>query len=162
MTLAEGTLPVKVVATNRKARHEYHLLETFECGLVLLGHEVKSIREGRVNLQEAFAVVENGEAWVEGMHVTPYSHLDTRAVDPLRRRKLLLHKKQVEHLFGKIREKGLALVPLKVYFKGARVKIEIALARGKKLYDRREEIAERDAKREIARASRQGRRDRGD
>lgn len=162
MTLAEGTLPVKVVATNRKARHEYHLLETFECGLVLLGHEVKSIREGRVNLQEAFAAVENGEAWVEGMHITPYSHLDTRTVDPLRKRKLLLHKKQVERLFGAIREKGLTLVPLRIYFKGARVKLEIALARGKKLHDRRQEIAERDANREIQRESRRDRRERGD
>ena len=96
------------------------------------------------------------------MHITPYSHLDTRAVDPLRRRKLLLHKKQVERLFGTIREKGLTLVPLKVYFKGARVKIEISLARGKKIHDRREEIAERDAKREIARASRRDRRERGE
>lgn len=142
----------KTIATNRKARHEYHILETFECGLVLHGHEVKSIREGRANLQEAYGTVQGEEVFVENLHITPYSHGDLREIDPLRTRKLLLRRKEIDHLAGKTRERGLTLVPLRLYLKGPRVKLEMGLARGKKLYDRRQDIAERDARRDIDRA----------
>lgn len=146
--------PVKVVATNRRARHEYHILENFECGLVLHGYEVKSIRQGRVNIQDAHGSVRGNEAFIENMHVSPYTHGDLRVIDPLRSRKLLLRRKEIDYLLGKTRERGLTLVPLKLYLKGPHVKIEIGLARGKKLYDKREDIAERDAKRDIERAVR--------
>ena len=144
----------KIVTTNRRARHEYEILESFECGLVLHGYEVKSIREGRVNIQDAYGTISGNEAFVENMHVTPYSHGDQRVIDPLRTRKLLLRRKEIGYLTGKTKERGLALVPLKLYFKGARVKIEMGVARGKKLYDKRQDIAERDAKRDIERAAR--------
>ncbi len=144
----------KTVATNRRARHEYHILESFECGLVLHGYEVKSIREGRVNISDAYGMVKGSEAFVENMHVTPYSHGDLRVIDPLRTRKLLLKRKQIDYLLGKTKERGLALVPLKLYFKGPRVKLEIGLARGKKLYDKRHDIAERESRRDIERAVR--------
>ncbi len=153
---------VKVVSTNRRARHEYEILETFECGLALQGYEVKSIREGRVNIADGYAVFRGNEAFVENVHVTPYSHGDLRVIDPLRVRKLLLKRKELDYLFGKVKERGLALVPLKLYFKGPRVKLEMGLARGKKLYDKRHDIAERDAKRDIERVSRsRGKRDVG-
>ncbi len=145
---------VKIVATNRRARHEYHILENFECGLVLHGYEVKSIREGRVNIQDAHGSVRGDEAFVENMHISPYSHGDQRVIDPLRTRKLLLKRKEIDYLLGKTREKGLTLVPLKLYLKGPRVKLEVGLARGKKLYDKREDIARRDAERDIERAMR--------
>jgi SsrA-binding protein len=147
-------LAEKTVATNRRARHEYHILENFECGLVLHGYEVKSIRQGRVNIQDAYGAVRGDEAFVENMHVSPYTHGDLRVIDPLRTRKLLLRRKQIDYLLGKTREKGLTLVPLRLYLKGAHVKLEIGLARGKKLYDKREDIAERDARRDIERAIR--------
>jgi SsrA-binding protein len=148
----------KIVSTNRRARHEYHILENFECGIVLHGYEVKSIREGRVNIQDAYGTVKGEEAFVEHMHITPYSHGDLREIDPLRSRKLLLRRKEIDYLIGKTRERGLALVPLRLYFKGPRVKLEMGLARGKKLYDRRREIAERDARREIERETKGKRR----
>jgi SsrA-binding protein len=144
----------KTIATNRRARYEYHILENFECGLALHGYEVKSIREGRVNIQDAYGVVRGDEAYVENMHITPYSHGDQRVIDPLRTRKLLLKRKEIDYLVGKTRERGLALIPLRLYLKGPRVKLEIGLARGKKLYDKREDIAARDAKRDIERATR--------
>ncbi len=144
----------KVVTTNRRARHEFHILENFECGLVLHGYEVKSIREGRVNIQDAYGTVLENEAYIENMHISPYSHGDLRVIDPLRRRKLLLRRKEIDYLAGKTRERGLTLVPLKLYFKGPNVKLEVGLARGKKLYDKREDIAERDARRDIERAAR--------
>ena len=147
-------MPEKIVTTNRRARHEYHILENFECGLVLHGYEVKSIREGRVSIQDAYGTIEGSEAFVENMHITPYSHGDQRVIDPLRTRKLLLNRKEIDHLTGKVRERGLTLVPLKLYFKGPRVKIEMGLAKGKKLYDKRQDIAERDAQRDIERATR--------
>ena len=152
--------PVKVVATNRRARHEYQILETFECGLALQGYEVKSIREGRVNIADGHAAFRGNEAFVENMHITPYSHGDLRLIDPLRVRKLLLKRKEIDYLFGKVKERGLTLIPLKLYFKGPRVKLEVGLARGKKLYDKRHDIAERDARRDIERATR-ARRKRG-
>jgi SsrA-binding protein len=145
---------VKVVATNRRARHEYEILETFECGMALQGYEVKSIREGRVNISDGYAAFRGNEAFVENMHVTPYSHGDLRVIDPLRVRKLLLNRKEIDYLYGKVKERGLTVVPLRLYFKGARVKLEVGLARGKKLYDKRRDIAERDAKRDIERATR--------
>lgn len=151
-------LPEKTVATNRRARYEYHILENFECGLVLHGYEVKSIRQGRVNIQDAYGTVREDEAFVENMHVSPYSHGDLRVIDPLRTRKLLLRRKQIDYLLGKTREKGLTLVPLRLYLKGPHVKLDIGLARGKKLYDKREDIAERDARRDIERATRGKRR----
>ncbi len=148
------SLPEKTVATNRRARHEFAILESFECGLVLHGYEVKSIREGRVNISDAYAMVKDEEAFVENMHVTPYSHGDLRVIDPLRTRKLLLRRKQIDYLLVKTKERGLALVPLKLYFKGPRVKLEIGLARGKTLYDKRHDIAERESRRDIERAVR--------
>ena len=144
----------KTIATNRRARYEYHILENFECGLVLHGYEVKSVREGRVNIQDAYGIVRGDEAFVENMHVTPYSHGDLRVIDPLRTRKLLLKRKEIDYLIGKTRERGLALIPLRLYLKGPRIKLEIGLARGKKLYDKRQDIAARDAKRDIERATR--------
>ena len=144
----------KTVATNRRARHEYEILESFECGLVLHGYEVKSIREGRVNISDAYGMVKGSEAFVENMHVTPYSHGDPRVIDPLRTRKLLLRRKQIDYLLGKTKERGLALIPLKLYFKGPHVKLEIGLGRGKKLYDKRHDIAERESRRDIERAVR--------
>lgn len=150
----KASLPEKTVATNRRARHEYAILESFECGLVLHGYEVKSIRQGRVNISDAYGMVKGSEAFVENMHVTPYSHGDVRVIDPLRTRKLLLRRKQIDYLLGKTKERGLALVPLKLYFKGPRVKLEIGLARGKKLYDKRHDIAERESRRDIERAVR--------
>ena len=159
----EKTLTEKTIATNRRARYEYHILENVECGLVLHGYEVKSIRQGRVNIQDAYGTVRGDEAYVENMHITPYSHGDQRVIDPLRTRKLLLKRKEIDYLIGKTRERGLALIPLRLYLKGPRVKMEIGLARGKKLYDKREDIAARDAKRDIERAtrSRSKTRDRG-
>ena len=150
----KASLPEKTIATNRRARHEYQILESFECGLVLHGYEVKSIREGRVSISDAYGMVKGSEAFVENMHVTPYSHGDLRVIDPLRTRKLLLRRKQIDYLLGKTKERGLALVPLKLYFKGPRVKLEIGIGRGKKLYDKRHDIAERESRRDIERAVR--------
>ena len=147
-------LTEKTVAVNRRARHEFHILDTVECGIVLFGYEVKSIRQGRLNLADAYATVRGGELFVENFHISPYSHGDTRVIDPLRSRKMLLHRRQIDQLYAKMREQGLTLVPLKVYFKGPNIKIEIALAKGKKLYDKRQDMAERDAKRDMARAVR--------
>lgn len=144
----------KTVAVNRRARHEFHILDTVECGVALFGYEVKSIRQGRINLSDAYATVRAGELFVENLHISPYSHGDTRVIDPLRSRKLLLHRRQIDQLYAKMREQGLTLVPLKVYFKGPHIKIEIGLAKGKKLHDKRQDIAERDANREMARAVR--------
>lgn len=144
----------KTVALNRRARHEYHILDTVECGIVLFGYEVKSIRQGRLNLADAYATVRGGELYVENLHISPYSHGDVRVMDPLRTRKLLLHRRQIDQLYAKMREQGLTLVPLKVYFKGPHVKVELGLAKGKKLHDKRHDIAERDARREIDRAFR--------
>jgi len=142
----------KVVTENRKARHEYHIIETFEAGLVLTGTEVKSLRAGRANLQDSFARVENAELLLYNMHISPYDQGNQFNHEPKRTRKLLMHKAEILRLVGKTREKGLALVPLKVYFKRGIAKVELALARGKKMYDRREDIAARDARREIDRA----------
>jgi len=125
------TAGVKVVATNRRARHEYEILETFECGLALQGYEVKSIREGRVNIADGFASFRENEVFVENVHITPYSHGDLRVIDPLRVRKLLLNRKEINYMHAKVKERGFTVIPLKMYFKGPHVKLEVGLARGK-------------------------------
>src|SRR5215470_14654694 len=136
------------IAENRKASHDYHLLETFEAGVVLLGTEVKAIREGRVNLRDSFARVEDGEVFIYNMNVSPYSHRGYADHEPLRRRKLLLHRDEIRKLIGKTVEKGMTLVPLRLYFKNGRVKMAVSLAKGKKEYDKRETIKRREADRE--------------
>jgi SsrA-binding protein len=136
------------VADNRKARHDYHVLETFEAGLALSGTEVKAIREGRVNLRESYCRLEAGEAWLVGAHIGQYSHSGYAAHDPERPRKLLLNRSELNKLLGKTTERGLTIVPLKMYFKGPRVKLAIALARGKKTFDKRETIRRREIDRE--------------
>jgi len=136
------------IAENRKAFHDYHLLETFEAGVVLLGTEVKAIREGRVNLRDSFARVEDGEVFIYNMNVSPYSHRGYAEHEPLRRRKLLLHRDEIRKLIGKTVEKGMTLVPVRMYFKNGRVKVAVSLAKGKKEYDKRETIKRREADRE--------------
>src|SRR5262245_45441101 len=136
------------IAENRKAFHDYHILESFEAGLVLLGTEVKSIREGNANLRDSFARVEGAEVWLYNVHVSPYSHRGSSDHEPTRRRKLLLHRREIRKLIGKTVERGLTLVPTRMYFKNGRIKVEISLARGKKAHDKRETIKRREADRE--------------
>lgn len=145
---------VKTVCQNRKARYDYHILETYEAGMVLKGTEVKSLRAGRANLKDSYARVENAELWLENMHISHYEQGNRFNHDPTRARKLLMHKSEIMRLWGKTREKGLALVPLRIYFKDGKAKVELALAKGKKLYDKRADVAKREAEREIARAAR--------
>ena len=149
----------KVIASNRKARHDYALLDTFEAGLVLTGTEVKSLREGRASLVDGFALVENGEVFLHGVHIPEYTEGTWNNHAPRRVRKLLLHRAEINRLMIKIREGGLTMVPLQLYFSDGKAKVEIALARGKKSYDKRQDLAERDANREITRAL--GRRTKG-
>jgi SsrA-binding protein len=137
-----------VLADNRKAHHDFHLLETFEAGVVLLGTEVKAIREGRVNLRDSYARVEGGELFIYNVHISPYSHRGYADHDPLRRRKLLLHKQEIRKLIGKTVEKGMTLVPVRMYLKNGRVKIAVSLAKGKKDYDKRETLKRRETDRE--------------
>ena len=151
MTMAEKTEREKAqtnIAENRKAFHDFHLLETFEAGVVLLGTEVKSIREGRVNLRDSFARVEDGEVFLYNVNISAYSHRGYADHEPLRRRKLLLHREEIRKLIGKTTEKGLTLIPVRMYYKDGRVKIAVSLARGKKDYDKRETIKRREADRE--------------
>ncbi|MBI3491197.1 MAG: SsrA-binding protein SmpB [Acidobacteria bacterium] len=136
------------IAENRKAFHDFHLLETFEAGLVLLGTEVKAIREGRVNLRDSFARVEDGEVYLYNVNISPYSHRGYADHEPLRRRKLLLRREEIRKLIGKTVEKGMTLVPVRLYFKNGRVKVAVSLAKGKKSYDKRETIKRREADRE--------------
>jgi SsrA-binding protein len=136
------------IAENRKAFHDYHLLESFEAGLVLLGTEVKAIREGRVNLRDSFARVEDGEIYLYNVNISPYSHRGYADHEPLRRRKLLLHREEIRKLVGKTVEKGMTLVPVRLYFKNGRVKVAVSLAKGKKDYDKRETIKRREVDRE--------------
>lgn len=143
---------MKVVATNRKAHHDYNIEETYEAGLVLVGSEVKSLREGRVSLKESYADVKRGEAYLYNMHIAPYGKSGAYSPDPRRTRKLLLNKVEIRRLIGRVKERGYTLVPLKVYFKGPYAKVELGLAKGKSKYDKRRKMAERDAKREIERA----------
>ena len=142
----------KLIAENRKARHEYQLLERYEAGLVLTGTEVKSLRAGGATLQRAYADVRDGEVWLVGAHIAEYGQGNIQNHDPDRERKLLLHRKEIASLLGKVRERGLTLVPTKLYFKDGKAKVEIAVARGKELHDKRRDIAKRDAQRQIERA----------
>jgi len=144
----------KTIATNKKARHDYHIIESFEAGIVLEGAEVKSLRQGGANIRESYAVIEGGEAFLCNAHISPYGHGGRDNLDPLRKRKLLLHKRELAHLEGQISRKGLACIPLRLYFKGRRAKLELALARGKKAHDKREAIKRRVAEREMERAAR--------
>jgi SsrA-binding protein len=142
----------KLIAANRRARHEYHLLERFEAGLVLTGTEVKSLREGKATIERAYADVRDGQVWLIGAHIAPYEQASLGSHDPDRDRKLLLHRKEIASLIGKVKEKGLTLVPTKLYFKNGRAKIELALAKGKEQRDKRRDLAKRDADRQIERA----------
>ena len=142
------------VAVNRRAYHDYFVDETYECGVVLLGTEVKSMRGGRCNLRDGFVRIDGHEAWLENVHISPYAQGNLMNHEPMRPRKLLLHRKQIATLIGKVKQKGYTLIPLRVYFLRNHAKVEVGLCRGKRQYDKREAIAERDAKREIERAMR--------
>ncbi|MCX7841966.1 MAG: SsrA-binding protein SmpB [Clostridia bacterium] len=142
---------IKVVSQNKKARHDYFIEQTLEAGIVLSGTEVKSVRQGKVNLKDSYAAIEHGEVILYGMHISPYEQGSIFNKDPLRDRKLLLHRYEINRLVGLVQQKGLTLVPLQVYLKRGKVKIELGVGKGKKLYDKRDDIAERDAKREIDR-----------
>lgn len=146
-------MDVKVVATNKKARFEYFIQETFEAGLVLKGTEIKSIRLGQISLQEAYVRTDGKQAWLVGAHVAPYEHASAAQHDPSRERKLLLHKREIKTLWDAVRIKGMTIVPIKVYLKAGRAKLEIGIAKGKKQYDKRETIKERDIAREHSRRS---------
>jgi SsrA-binding protein len=141
-----------VVARNPKARYDYHIMETWEAGLVLTGSEIKSVRDRKVSLKEAFGTVRNAEVWLEGMHITPYQQAGYAIQEPVRRRKLLLHRREIRRLIGAVQQQGLTLVPLDLHLSDGRAKVTLALARGKKLHDRREDLKRRDAEREVARA----------
>jgi len=148
----------KIVSENRKAYHDYHLVETFEAGIALLGTEVKAIREGRVNLRDSFGRVEDGEVWVHNVHISAYSHRGYANHDETRRRKLLLRKSEIRKLIGRTVERGMTLVPVRMYFKNGRVKVAISLAKGKKEHDRREAVKQREADRESRAAMKERRR----
>ncbi len=143
---------MKVICQNRKAYHDYHIEETFEAGIALSGTEVKSLREGKANVKESYVIIKDHEVFLLNCHISHYSHGNIMNHDPLRTRKLLLHRKEINRLWGKTAMRGFTLIPLKIYFKGPVAKVEIALARGKKLFEKRETIKEKDARREIARA----------
>ena len=143
---------VKIIANNKKAYHEYFVLEKFEAGIELHGTEVKSIRAGRINLKESWCMIKNGEIFVNGMHISPYEQGNIFNKDPFRVRKLLMHRKEIDRLFGKIKQEGLTLIPTSVYFKNSRVKVEIGLCKGKNLHDKRETLAKKQAARDIDRA----------
>ena len=142
---------IKLITQNKKAYHDYFVEETYECGIALAGTEVKSIRQGQINLKDSFATVQTGEVWVTGMHISPYEKGNIFNKDPMRERKLLMHKAEIRRLIGKVKEDGYSLIPTKVYLKGSKVKVELALAKGKKLYDKRASIADKEAKRRIDR-----------
>jgi SsrA-binding protein len=142
----------KSVATNRRARHDYHIEDTFEAGLVLTGAEVKSLRAGRASLAESYARVGGGEVWLENLHISPYSHAALGSYDPRRPRKLLLHREQIDRLIGKTQERGLTLVPLRLYFRRGLAKVELGLGRGRRRFEKRRAIADREHRREMERA----------
>ena len=152
----ERELAQASIAENRKAFHDYHLLESFEAGLVLLGTEVKAIREGQVNLRDSFARIDDGEVYLYNVNISPYSHRGYADHEPMRRRKLLLHRDEIRKLIGKTVEKGMTLVPVRMYFKNGRVKVAVSLAKGKKEYDKRETVKRRDAERETRAAIKSG------
>ncbi len=151
-TFAMDKTSFKTIAENRKARHDYFILDSYEAGIELVGTEVKSIRRGGVNLKDSWCTIEDGELWVKGMHISPYDHGNIFNRDPMRVRKLLLHKKQIMQLLGKVKQEGLTLIPISLYFKGSMVKMQVGLCKGKKLHDKRDDMAERAAKRDIERA----------
>ena len=143
----------KVAASNRRASHDYDIIERVEAGIRLTGSEVKSLRGGRASLAEAFARIRDGEAWLEGMHIPPYEQGQTKGYDPIRPRKLLLHRREIERLLGKTKEQGLALIPMRVYFTHGLAKVEIGLGRGRREHEKRQSIAKREAEREMERAA---------
>ena len=145
----------KIIAQNKKAYHDYFIEETFQCGIELVGTEVKSLRQGKCNLRDSFVRIENGEAFVENMHVSPYEHGNIFNRDPMRKRRLLLHRREINKLHSAVMRDGYTVVPLKIYLSGSLIKLDIALARGKKLYDKREAAAEKDSKRDVQRAVRE-------
>lgn len=149
----------KIIADNRKARHDYFIEESYEAGIALVGTEVKSCRLGRVNLRDGYAAIQQGDLFLENVHISPYEQGNRFNHEPLRKRQLLMHKGEILRLLGKVKEKGYTLVPLRLYFKKGRVKVEIGLAKGKKSYDKRDDIAARDVEREMARAMRSKGRD---
>jgi SsrA-binding protein len=144
---------MKIVSQNRKAYHDYHIEDTVEAGIALLGTEVKSLREGRANLKDGYVIIKGGEAYLLNCHISPYSHGNITNHEPLRTRKLLLHRKEIDRLRGKIEAKGYTLIPLKLYFKDSFAKVEIGLARGKKIFEKRDTIKEKEARREIEKAT---------
>ena len=148
----------KLIVENRRARHDYHLSDNVEAGLVLSGTEVKSLRSGQATLQQAYAEIREGEAWLNGLHIPEYVEGNRSNHDPDRPRKLLLHRREIDRMYGQVREKGFTVVPTRLYFKDGKVKVEIALARGKEIRDKRRDIAERDAKRQMDRALKEARR----
>ena len=149
--------PIKIVCSNKMARLNYEITDTFEAGIVLVGTEVKSLREGRANLKDSYAIVHEGEVYLHDLHISPYNFGNRYNHDPLRVRKLLLHKAEIKRLYGRTREKGFSLIPLKMYFKNGHIKVEFGLGRGKKLYDKREDLKRREADRDIERHFRRGR-----
>ncbi len=148
---------IKQITVNRKARHDYFVEETYECGISLAGTEVKSLRAGAVNLKDSYCSVDNGELFVNGMHISPYEQGNIFNRDPMRKRKLLMHRREILKLFGYVKRDGYSLIPLSLYFKGSRVKLELGLCRGKKLHDKRDDLARRDASREMERAMKERR-----
>ena len=145
---------IKIVAQNKKAFHEYFVLDKYEAGIELFGTEVKSIRQGKINLKDAWCMIKNNEIFVNGMHISPYEHGNIFNRDPMRVKRLLMHRKEIKHLYQKVKQEGLTLIPLSVYFKNGRAKLEIGLCKGKKLYDKREAAAKKDAERNIQRSVR--------
>lgn len=147
-----GTENFKTITENRKARHEYFVLESMETGIELVGTEVKSIRQGQVNLKDSWCSIDNGELFIKGMHISPYEKGNIFNRDPMRVRRLLMHRKEINRLFGKVKQDGHTLIPLSLYLKGSMIKVQLGLCKGKKLYDKREDAAKKDAKRQIERA----------
>ncbi len=150
-----ANISTKTISMNKKAKHDYFIIESFEAGIELVGTEVKSIRQGGVNLKDSWCSIDNGEMFVKGMHISPYEKGNIFNKDPFRVRKLLLHKKEIMRLLGLVKQDSYTLIPISMYFKGSRVKVQIGLCKGKKLHDKRDDIAKRDAKREIDRAIKQ-------
>ena len=150
--MASEKTSFKTITENRKARHDYFIIESYEAGIELVGTEVKAIRQGGVNLKDSWCTIEDGELWVKGMHISPYDHGNIFNRDPMRVRRLLLHKREINKLFGTIKQEGLTLIPISLYFKGSRVKLQVGLCKGKKLHDKRDAMAAAAAKRDIDRA----------
>lgn len=148
----DGKKDIKTISENRQVRHEYFILESFEAGIELVGTEVKSIRRGGVNLKDSWCSIDDGQVYVRGMHIAPYDHGNVFNRDPMRVRRLLLHKREIHRLLGQLKQQGLTLIPVSLYFKGSKVKIQLGLCKGKKLHDKRDDMAARAAKRDIERA----------